>query len=188
MIVLSIVVSGLIISIVTLGVYFSKKQVQFLHRLNRIDASEQSIKKLLIRNLKELKTVKKSFSIKNPFPLNPKNKHTISGQAVKELLVDLEAEGVLKKDSTRSPKEIIIIQEFIHHSDHDDEYEQEDITVILDEARELVKNTGIAAPHLLESQLRIPQDIAESVLDRLEEEGVVGPPDGSSHRTVLVRK
>lgn len=172
-------------------VYFSKKQTELLTRLNRIEKTDSDMEKMFHKYVHEMRRLKKTIvSIrKKGANQTQKNHHAISEQTVKELLLDLEDEGVLKKSETREAKDIIIIQEFVHHSGHEHaHHESEDIAVILDEARELVKTTGIAAAHLLQSQLRIPQELAENILDRLEEEGIVGPPDGSSHRNVFIRE
>ena len=184
----SIVVIGVIGAFFTATiVYISKKHTEQLLRLTH---NEEKVVRALAKQAQELKRLKKSLvagaRAKRESP--EKNKHVISEKTVKELLLDLEDEGVLQKNSNRDAKDIIIIQEFVHHADPPVSPGDEDMSVILDEARELVKTTGIAAPHLLESQLRIPQDIAEQLLDRLEEEGIVGPPDGSSHRNVYIRE
>jgi DNA segregation ATPase FtsK/SpoIIIE, S-DNA-T family len=58
---------------------------------------------------------------------------------------------------------------------------------LLDEARELVMSTERASTSLLQRKLRIGYNRAARLMDLLEEENVVGPPEGNSRtREVLM--
>ena len=57
---------------------------------------------------------------------------------------------------------------------------------LLAEAREIVVNMGRASTSLLQRRLRIGYSRAASILDALEEAGVVGPANGSKPREILV--
>jgi len=57
---------------------------------------------------------------------------------------------------------------------------------LLAEAREIVVNMGRASTSLLQRRLRIGYSRAASILDALEEAGVVGPSNGSKPREILV--
>ena len=62
---------------------------------------------------------------------------------------------------------------------------EKDEKELLEEAKEIVINTGKASTSLLQRRLRIGYGQAASVLDMLEETGIVGPPNGSSPRIIL---
>lgn len=55
----------------------------------------------------------------------------------------------------------------------------------LAQAEALVIRTGHATPGVLQRKLRIGYPLAVSLLDQLEQRGVVGPPDGSLPRQVI---
>src|SRR5579883_443897 len=65
--------------------------------------------------------------------------------------------------------------------------EEDDADELLDDAREVVMSTERASTSLLQRKLRIGYNRAARLMDLLEEEGVVGPPEGNSRtREVLV--
>ncbi|MDP3723408.1 MAG: DNA translocase FtsK, partial [Candidatus Omnitrophota bacterium] len=55
-------------------------------------------------------------------------------------------------------------------------------------AKQLVLNTGQASTSLLQRRLRLGYGRAARMLDLMEQEGVVGPPQGSRPREVLVSR
>jgi S-DNA-T family DNA segregation ATPase FtsK/SpoIIIE len=57
---------------------------------------------------------------------------------------------------------------------------------MLEEAIELVVETGRASTTYLQRRLGIGYPRASRLMDQLEEEGIVGPADGSRPRDVLV--
>ena len=57
---------------------------------------------------------------------------------------------------------------------------------LFDEAARLVVATGKASTSLLQRRLRIGYGRAARLLDIMEHEGIIGPPDGSKARNVLV--
>lgn len=59
---------------------------------------------------------------------------------------------------------------------------------LLEEAREIVIGAGKASTSFLQRRLRIGYSRAASILDALEEMGVVGPSNGSKPREILVSK
>ncbi|MDA2933290.1 DNA translocase FtsK [Acidobacteria bacterium AH-259-D05] len=58
--------------------------------------------------------------------------------------------------------------------------------VLYDEASRFVVETGRASTSLLQRRLRIGYGRAARLLDMMENEGLIGPPDGSKPRAVLV--
>lgn len=59
---------------------------------------------------------------------------------------------------------------------------------LLQEAKEIVVNAGKASTSLLQRRLRIGYSRAASILDMLEEAGVVSPSNGSKPREILISK
>jgi hypothetical protein len=59
---------------------------------------------------------------------------------------------------------------------------------LLEEAKELVINANKASTSMLQRRLRIGYGRAASILDNLEESGIIGPSNGSKPREVLVSK
>jgi S-DNA-T family DNA segregation ATPase FtsK/SpoIIIE len=59
---------------------------------------------------------------------------------------------------------------------------------LLAEAKELVINMGKASASLLQRKLRVGYARAASILDQLEEIGVIGPANGSKPREILITK
>ncbi len=59
---------------------------------------------------------------------------------------------------------------------------------LLEEAREIVIGAGKASTSFLQRRLRIGYSRAASILDALEEMGIVGPSNGSKPREILVSK
>lgn len=57
---------------------------------------------------------------------------------------------------------------------------------LFNEAKEVVVHAGKASASLLQRRLRVGYARAARLLDLLEEQGVIGPPDGSKPRDVLV--
>jgi S-DNA-T family DNA segregation ATPase FtsK/SpoIIIE len=59
---------------------------------------------------------------------------------------------------------------------------------LLEEAKEMVINMGKASTSMLQRRLRIGYGRAASILDNLEENGIIGPSNGSKPREILVSK
>lgn len=59
---------------------------------------------------------------------------------------------------------------------------------LLGEAKEIVINMGKASASLLQRRLRVGYARAASILDQLEELGIVGQPNGSKPREILISK
>ncbi len=59
---------------------------------------------------------------------------------------------------------------------------------LLEEAKEIIINMGKASASLLQRKLRIGYARAASLLDALEEAGIVGPANGSKPREILISK
>jgi DNA segregation ATPase FtsK/SpoIIIE, S-DNA-T family len=59
---------------------------------------------------------------------------------------------------------------------------------LYDQAVELVLEMGRASTSVLQRRLRIGYGRAASVLDAMERNGIIGPPDGSKPRAVLISK
>ncbi|MFP4514434.1 MAG: DNA translocase FtsK 4TM domain-containing protein [Parcubacteria group bacterium] len=59
---------------------------------------------------------------------------------------------------------------------------------LLEEAKEIVINANKASTSMLQRRLRIGYGRAASILDNLEESGIIGPSNGSKPREVLVSK
>lgn len=59
---------------------------------------------------------------------------------------------------------------------------------LLEEAKEVIVNAGKASTSLLQRRLRIGYSRAASILDMLEDSGMVGPSNGSKPREILISK
>jgi S-DNA-T family DNA segregation ATPase FtsK/SpoIIIE len=59
---------------------------------------------------------------------------------------------------------------------------------LLEEAKEMVINMGKASTSMLQRRLRIGYGRAASILDNLEDNGIIGPSNGSKPREILVSK
>lgn len=68
----------------------------------------------------------------------------------------------------------------------DETVSTEDEDPLLDEAKEVVVNAGKASASLLQRRLRVGYSRAARLLDILEDQGIIGPPDGSRPREVLL--
>ena len=55
-------------------------------------------------------------------------------------------------------------------------------------AKQLVLDTGQASTSLLQRRLRLGYGRAARILDLMEQEGLIGPPQGSRPREVLVSR
>jgi S-DNA-T family DNA segregation ATPase FtsK/SpoIIIE len=65
--------------------------------------------------------------------------------------------------------------------------EEEDEDDLFGEAKRIVVQTGIGSTSLLQRRLKVGYARAGRLMDLLEQAGVVGPPDGSKAREVLMR-
>jgi DNA segregation ATPase FtsK/SpoIIIE, S-DNA-T family len=62
----------------------------------------------------------------------------------------------------------------------------EDEDELFDQAKEIILSSSKASTSFLQRRLRIGYSRAASILDMLEESGVVGPPNGSKPREILI--
>jgi S-DNA-T family DNA segregation ATPase FtsK/SpoIIIE len=63
-----------------------------------------------------------------------------------------------------------------------------EIDGLYDDAVDMVLEMGRASTSVLQRRLRIGYGRAASLLDAMERNGIVGPPDGSKPRIVLISK
>ena len=70
--------------------------------------------------------------------------------------------------------------------DEDDEDEVEQRDALLDKAIELAYTQKKMSTSLLQRKLRIGYPRAARLMDQLEDEGIVGPSDGSKSRDVII--
>lgn len=59
---------------------------------------------------------------------------------------------------------------------------------LYDMAKQLVLDTGQASTSLLQRRLRLGYGRAARILDLMEQEGIVGPPQGSRPREILITR
>jgi len=69
-----------------------------------------------------------------------------------------------------------------------DQPEQSDEDELLPQAIDLVMEMGQASTSLIQRKLKVGYARAARILDQMEEQGIVGPPEGSKPRKVLVTK
>jgi len=191
MIYIGIIVSLLLASSAATIIIIKRKQTVLLAKFHTLEASLKSSTSSIQALTKELKALQQAQRAQHltSTDTGSENRHSIINKdTIKSLVIDLEKEGLLSQDKRRSPREIIIIQEYIHHCGTEELSLEEEMEVILDEARELIQITGVASANLLKDKLRISQNTAQTILDKLEEEGIVGPSDGTSHRNVFKRE
>ena len=63
-----------------------------------------------------------------------------------------------------------------------------EIDEVYDDAVKIVVEMGKASTSVLQRRLRIGYGRAASLLDAMERDGIIGPPDGAKPRTVLVNR
>lgn len=59
---------------------------------------------------------------------------------------------------------------------------------LLSKARDAALTEGYASPALFQRKIKIPYAIAARLVELLEEEGLIGPPDGAKPRPILIKK
>jgi S-DNA-T family DNA segregation ATPase FtsK/SpoIIIE len=84
--------------------------------------------------------------------------------------------------SQRSPEYDNTIQASDEDDGDDDEFYEKD--ELFDEALKVVCQMGKASTSVLQRRLRIGYGRAAAIIDMMEREGYVGPPDGSKPRVV----
>lgn len=63
-----------------------------------------------------------------------------------------------------------------------------DLNSLLSKARDVALSEGYASSALFQRKIKIPYAIAARLVELLEEEGLVGPPDGAKPRPILIKK
>src|SRR5437899_2881085 len=63
-----------------------------------------------------------------------------------------------------------------------------EIDELYEEARRIVIEMGKASTSVLQRRLRIGYGRAASLLDAMERDGIIGPPDGTKPREVLINR
>ncbi len=80
-----------------------------------------------------------------------------------------------------------MIQELEKDEDQDNAGGEEDFDERYDEAVALVTQSGQASISMVQRRLRVGYNRAARMIERMEKEGVIGPPDGAKPREVIVR-
>lgn len=70
---------------------------------------------------------------------------------------------------------------------HGGEVSEDEDAELYEKAKNLVMRSGKASASLFQRHLRLGYPKAARVLDRMEEEGIVGPAEGSKSREILVQ-
>ena len=63
-----------------------------------------------------------------------------------------------------------------------------EIDELYEEARQIVIEMGKASTSVLQRRLRIGYGRAASLLDAMERDGIIGPPDGTKPRELLINR
>ena len=66
--------------------------------------------------------------------------------------------------------------------------DSEDVDEVYDQAVQVVSELGKASVSLLQRRLRIGYNRAARIIEKMEEEGIVGPTDGIKPRDVLINR
>jgi S-DNA-T family DNA segregation ATPase FtsK/SpoIIIE len=80
-----------------------------------------------------------------------------------------------------------MIQELEKDEDQDSSAGEEDFDERYDEAVALVTQSGQASISMVQRRLRVGYNRAARMIEMMEKEGVIGPPDGAKPREVIVR-
>jgi S-DNA-T family DNA segregation ATPase FtsK/SpoIIIE len=67
-----------------------------------------------------------------------------------------------------------------------DDASEEEEDALLEQALNIVKQQGTASASMLQRRLRIGYNRAARLIETMEDEGYIGPADGSRGRTVLI--
>ena len=90
----------------------------------------------------------------------------------------------IKKQMTPSYDETILLTAKIDEADAADD----DFDELYDQALQLVAETGQASISMLQRRLRVGYNRAARMIEKMEQQGVVGPSDGVKPRNVLVNR
>jgi DNA segregation ATPase FtsK/SpoIIIE, S-DNA-T family len=99
------------------------------------------------------------------------------------LISQKEAEGVVSFVSKQGKP---VYKEDVFSPIRDTNVSEDTRDVLFNDAVRLVINTGQASISLLQRRLNIGYNRAARLVDHLEEEGIIGPPDGTKPREILV--
>lgn len=103
---------------------------------------------------------------------------------------DEDINAVVKAISEQAPPRYLIesFDKIGHIGLNDAEDENEPADALYSQALNVVKSTGNASTTFLQRKLKIGYARAASLIDALEQNGVVGPPEGSKPRKVLAAR
>lgn len=101
----------------------------------------------------------------------------ISISEIEEITSFIKSQGIIL------PKEEIKAEE-IKELGEDEEIDDD----IYEKAVSLVEMVGYGSTSMIQRKLKIGYNRAASLIERMEEEGIVGPPDGSKPRKVLLER
>lgn len=99
-------------------------------------------------------------------------------------LTDQEIERVVAH--LKAQREPLYDEQFLAHQEKSADGMMEDKDELYDMAKRLVLETGQASTSFLQRRLRLGYARAARILDVMEQEGLVGPPQGSRPREILV--
>lgn len=105
----------------------------------------------------------------------------IQGAFVTDAEVEAVVDFVIEQQKAQYQEEMIPteIEEVAPHEETDDYY---------DEAVQLVTDMQTASVSLLQRRFRVGYSRAARIVDQMEMRGIVGPPEGSKPRQVLMSK
>lgn len=119
--------------------------------------------------------------------LPPGSSHLVRAQGA--FIRDEDINAVVKAISEQAPPRYLIESfDKIGHIGLNDAEESEPADALYSQALNVVKSTGNASTTFLQRKLKIGYARAASLIDALEQNGVVGPPEGSKPRKVLAAR
>jgi S-DNA-T family DNA segregation ATPase FtsK/SpoIIIE len=104
----------------------------------------------------------------------------VSSSEIKRIVEFLKKQG---KPSYLDPSILAEVKKEKEAAGEEEEYDEK-----YDEAVAFVAETGQASISLIQRRFRIGYNRAARIVEKMEEEGVVGPSDGIKAREVLVKK
>lgn len=90
----------------------------------------------------------------------------------------------IKSQGVEPPKKEIKEEEIIQFNNEEEEIDDE----LYEKAVSIVEMTGYGSTSMIQRKLKIGYNRAARLIERMEEEGIVSPPDGSKPRKVLLER